>query len=149
MEADSYDLLVLMGPNVSPLNDLNWAKFALFVTMKAKIFQKRIGGLLIIVQSFDHLFLFSCDQSFWRKLWAIGLGGVWDGQYFFFPSHQALIHFCFLNGFFDFLDSQMYEFEYQMKRARAEMRPLPSSSSSLGDFKPIELSDEEYNAIPF
>lgn len=114
--------------------------------MKGKIFQKRIGGLLITIESFDHLFLFSCDGSFWQKLCAIGLGGVWNGQDFFFPSHQALIHFCFLNGLF--LDSHLYEFEYQMDRARARMRP-PPPSFSLGDFKPIELSDEELNAIPF
>lgn len=35
-----------------------------------------------------------------------------------------------------------------MDRARARMRP-PPPSFSLGDFKPIELSDEELNAIPF
>ena len=121
---------------------------ALFFTMKGKILEFRIGGLLITIESFDHLFLFSCDGSFWQKLCAIGLGGVWNGQYFFFPSHQALIHFCFLNGFFDFLDSHLYEFEYQMKRARARMRP-PPPSFSLSDFNPIELSDEELNAIPF
>lgn len=117
--------------------------------MKAKIFQKRIGGgLLITIESFDHLFLVSCDGSFWQKLCAIGLGGIWNGKDFFFPSHQALIHFCFLNGFFDFLDSHLYEFEYQMDRARARMRP-PPPFFSLGDFKPIELSDDELNAIPF
>ena len=121
---------------------------ALFFTMKGKIFQKRIGGLLITIESFDHLFLFSCDGSSWQKLCAIGLGGVWNGQYFFFPSHQALIHFCFLNGFFDFLDSHLYEFKHQLERARARMR-TPPPSFSLGDFKPVELSDEEYDAIPF
>ena len=117
--------------------------------MKGKIFQKRIGGLLITIESFDHLFLVSCgDGSFWPKLCAIGLGGFWNGRDFFFPSHQALIHFCFLNGFFNFLDSHVYEFEYQMDRARARMRP-PLPSFPLGDFKPIELSDDELDAIPF
>lgn len=117
--------------------------------MKAKIFEVRIGFLLITLHSFDHLFLISCDGTFYQKLCAIGLGGVWDGhQYFSFPSHQALIHFCFLNGFFDFLDSHLYEFEHQMDRARARMRP-PPPSFSLGDFKPVELSDDELNAIPF
>jgi hypothetical protein len=121
---------------------------ALFFTMKGKILEFRIGRSLITIESFDHLILFSCDGSFWQKLCAIGLGGIWNGQDFLFPSHQALIHFCFLNGFFDFLDSHLYEFEYQMERARARMRP-PPPSFSLSDFNPIELSDEELNAIPF
>jgi hypothetical protein len=112
---------------------------ALFFTMKGQIFRKRIGGLLMTIESFDRSFEFSCDGSFWQKLCAIGLGGVWNGPYFSFPSHQALIHFCFLNGFFDFLDSHLYEFKYQMARARARMR----APFSLGDSKPIELSDIE------
>jgi hypothetical protein len=112
---------------------------ALFFTMKGQIFRKRIGGLLITIESFDRSFLFSCDGSFWQKLCAIGLDGVWNGKYFSFPSHQALIHFCFLNGFSDFLDSDLYESKYQMARARARMQ----APFSLGDSKPIELSDEE------
>jgi hypothetical protein len=109
-----------------------WAVSALFFTMKGQIFR-------MTIESFDRSFKFSCDGSFWPKLCAIGLGGVWNGQYFSFPSHQALIHFCFLNGFFDFLDSHLYEFKYQMECARARMR----APFSLGDSKPIELSDEE------
>ncbi len=150
---------------------------ALFLTMKGKILNFRIGHFSIFVESSAFRFPVWAERSIKNSFLAFGLGGVWDGRYeaFIFSNALARIHFCFLSGHWDEHlenDQSLWQFGYQLSLARARMREFSGFKDEKSlwqfghqqasararmrdfydeDFTPaaIELSDEELNAIPF